>query len=97
LAAVPVAGIAAIAAFRVVPGIAQMVIQLALRGVHRIQFRRVYRELEDHQPRAGRDHLHAPADAVQQHIQPGQRVFDFEPLVHYLADPGQGAALVLRL
>jgi hypothetical protein len=34
LAAVPVAGIATIAAFRVVPGIAQMVIQLALRGVN---------------------------------------------------------------
>lgn len=33
LGPVPVAGIAAIAAFRIVPGIAQMVIQLAFQGV----------------------------------------------------------------
>jgi len=41
----------------------------------------------------GRD-LHAPADAVQQQIQPGQCVLDPEPAAHDLADAGQRPALV---
>ena len=43
---------------------------------------------------AGRD-LDAPADPVQQHIQPGQRVVHPEPPADQLADPGQRPALVL--
>jgi hypothetical protein len=60
----------------------------------------------DRQPRAGGDQLphgtadvggdlRAPADPVQQHIQPGQRVVHPEPLLDQLADPGQRPALVL--
>jgi hypothetical protein len=42
---------------------------------------------------AGRD-LHAPADPVQQNIQPGQGVGHAEPAAHYLGDPRQGPALL---
>jgi hypothetical protein len=38
--------------------------------------------------------LHAPADPVQQHIQPRQRVLHPEPAPHQLADPGQRPALI---
>jgi len=42
----------------------------------------------------GRD-LHAPADPVQQQIQPGQRVVHLEPAAHQLSDPRQRPALIL--
>ena len=38
--------------------------------------------------------LDAPADPVQQHIQPGQRVVHPEPPAHQLPDPGQRPALI---
>src|SRR3954452_25298599 len=43
---------------------------------------------------AGR-HLHAPAEAVQQQIQPGQGVVHPEALPDDLGDPGQRPALIL--
>jgi hypothetical protein len=43
---------------------------------------------------AGRD-LHAPAEPVQQQVQPGQRVLHPEPLPGQLGDPAQRPALVL--
>lgn len=42
---------------------------------------------------AGGD-LHAPADAVQQQIQPGQGVLHPEPAVHDLGNPRQSPALI---
>jgi hypothetical protein len=39
-------------------------------------------------------HLHAPADAVQQQIQPGQGVGHAEPLAHHLGDARQRPASV---
>jgi len=42
---------------------------------------------------AGRD-LDGPAEPVQQHIHPGQRVLHPEPPPHLVGDPGQGPALI---
>lgn len=38
--------------------------------------------------------MHAPADAVQQQVQPGQGALDAEPAAHDLGDPRQSQALV---